>query len=75
MITDTQNGESLMSKAKQENNLDSKPNQEDSSASVRKPYQKPGFIVSRAFERQALSCAGCINQASGWPSYCSNQSG
>lgn len=42
---------------------------------TRRPYQKPGFIVSKAFERQALSCAGCLNQASGWPSYCSNQSG
>jgi hypothetical protein len=41
----------------------------------RKPYHKPGFIVSRAFERQALSCAGCINTAAGFPSYCSNQSG
>lgn len=41
----------------------------------RKPYQKPGFIVSRAFERQALSCAGCVQQSAGFPNFCSNQSG
>ncbi len=45
------------------------------SPKAKRPYQKPSFISSRAFERQALSCAGCINQASGWPTYCSNQSG
>ena len=48
---------------------------EDGSINERRPYQKPSFISSRAFERQALSCAGCINQASGFPTFCSNQSG
>ena len=64
-----------MSKNKLENKIDSDQSKADASDLARKPYQKPGFVVSRAFERQALSCAGCINQASGWPSYCSNQSG
>ncbi|MAD60622.1 MAG: hypothetical protein CMH49_03770 [Myxococcales bacterium] len=64
-----------MSKNKLENKIDSDQSKADADDLARKPYQKPGFVVSRAFERQALSCAGCINQASGWPSYCSNQSG
>jgi len=40
----------------------------------RRPYEKPGFITSLAFERQALSCAGCLNQAMGPPAFCSMQS-
>ena len=47
----------------------------EDSAKKRRPYERPSFISSRAFERQALSCAGCINQASGFPTFCSNQSG
>lgn len=47
----------------------------EATSEERRPYQKPSFLSSQAFERQALSCAGCINQASGFPSFCSNQSG
>ena len=70
-----QNEEKLMSENKLENKLESNQVKTDSNEVQRKPYQKPGFVVSQAFERQALSCAGCINQASGFPTYCSNQSG
>lgn len=41
---------------------------------ARRPYQAPAFIVSKAFERQALSCAGCLNQSSSWPSFCGMRS-
>lgn len=64
-----------MSQEKQEIQSNEEVKPSASNERIRRPYQKPGFIVSRAFERQALSCAGCINQASGWPTYCSNQSG
>ena len=40
----------------------------------RRPYQKPGFIVSQAFERQALSCAGCLNQSAAFPNFCAMRS-
>lgn len=42
--------------------------------STRRPYQKPAFIVSKAFERQALSCAGCLNQTSAFPAFCAMRS-
>ena len=45
-----------------------------STKKVRRPYQAPAFIVSKAFERQALSCAGCLNQSSSWPSFCGMRS-
>jgi hypothetical protein len=40
----------------------------------RRPYEKPGFVVSRAFERQALSCAGCLNQSPSFPAFCAMKS-
>lgn len=33
----------------------------------RRPYVKPDFITSLAFERQALSCAGCLNASPAFP--------
>ena len=42
--------------------------------SARRPYEKPAFIVSKAFERQALSCAGCLNQTSAFPAFCAMRS-
>lgn len=47
---------------------DSKPE------SARRPYVKPGFVTSAAFERQALSCAGCLNLAPAPPALCSMRS-
>jgi hypothetical protein len=41
---------------------------------ARRPYEKPGFLVSKAFERQALSCAGCLNQSSVFPAFCAMRS-
>ena len=43
-------------------------------SSSRRPYQKPGFLVSQAFERQALSCAGCLNQSASFPTLCAMRS-
>jgi len=43
-------------------------------AQARRPYQKPAFLVSKAFERQALSCAGCLNQTSAFPAFCAMRS-
>ncbi|MCB9547510.1 MAG: hypothetical protein H6706_16920 [Myxococcales bacterium] len=40
----------------------------------KRTYEKPGFITSLAFERQALSCAGCLNQAMAPPAFCAMQS-
>lgn len=40
----------------------------------KRPYEKPAFVTSLAFERQALSCAGCLNQAMGPPAFCGMQS-
>ncbi len=40
----------------------------------KKPYQKPAFIYKRAFERQALSCSGCLNQSSSFPAFCAMRS-
>ena len=40
----------------------------------RRPYTKPGFVTSAAFERQALSCAGCLNLAPAPPALCSMRS-
>lgn len=40
----------------------------------KKAYEKPAFVTSMAFERQALSCAGCLNQAVGPPAFCGMQS-
>lgn len=37
----------------------------------RKAYERPAFMPSLAFERQALSCAGCLNASAGVPSFCS----
>ncbi len=41
---------------------------------AKRPYERPDFISSLAFERQALSCAGCLNQAMSPPAFCSMQS-
>jgi hypothetical protein len=41
---------------------------------ARRPYVKPGFVTSAAFERQALSCAGCLNLAPAPPALCSMRS-
>jgi len=41
---------------------------------ARRPYVKPGFVTSAAFERQALSCAGCLNLAPSPPALCSMRS-
>lgn len=41
---------------------------------AKRPYEKPAFVTSMAFERQALSCAGCLNQAMGPPAFCGMQS-
>ena len=59
-----------------ENNAQSSAVSEQPTASrkSRRPYQAPAFIVSKAFERQALSCAGCLNQSSSWPSFCGMRS-
>jgi hypothetical protein len=43
-------------------------------ASGRRPYVKPGFQVSAAFERQALACSGCLNQNPGLPAFCALRS-
>ena len=40
----------------------------------KRPYQRPGFVVSQAFERQALSCAGCLNQSASFPNFCAMRS-
>ena len=40
------------------------------STKTRRAYQAPAFIRSQAFERQSLSCAGCLNQSDGWPNFC-----
>ena len=45
-----------------------------SSVTQRRPYQSPGFVVSQAFERQALSCAGCLNQSASFPTLCAMRS-
>jgi len=45
-----------------------------SSSLQRRPYQKPGFLISQAFERQALSCAGCLNQSAAFPTLCAMRS-
>jgi hypothetical protein len=41
---------------------------------ARRPYEPPAFIISRAFERQALSCAGCLNQSASFPAFCAMRS-
>lgn len=41
---------------------------------ARRPYVKPDFVTSAAFERQALSCAGCLNLAPAPPALCSMRS-
>ena len=48
--------------------------EEPTGARARRPYQKPAFLVSKAFERQALSCAGCLNQTSAFPAFCAMRS-
>ena len=40
----------------------------------KRAYVKPGFITSQAFERQALSCAGCLNQSASFPVFCGMRS-
>ena len=35
--------------------------------SNRRKYERPDFITSLAFERQALSCAGCLNLTPAFP--------
>ena len=37
-------------------------------------YEKPGFMTSQAFERQSLSCAGCLNQTASFPIFCGMRS-
>ena len=46
----------------------------NSERAPRRPYVKPGFVTSAAFERQALSCAGCLNLAPAPPALCSMRS-
>ena len=61
-----------MSRTAQPNLERSQPEQAERPA--RRPYQKPAFVVSKAFERQALSCAGCLNQTSAFPAFCAMRS-
>jgi len=42
--------------------------------SRRRPYVKPAFITTAAFERQALSCAGCLNLSPNPPAFCALKS-
>ena len=51
-----------------------KTDQAPKAPKAKRPYAKPAFITSLAFERQALSCAGCLNQAMGPPAFCGMQS-
>jgi len=61
-----------MSTIKRENES---PSQAPSAVSgARRPYVKPGFQVSAAFERQALACSGCLNLAPAPPAFCSLRS-
>ncbi len=53
----------------QQNNM-----QSSESKTEKKPYQKPAFVSKRAFERQALSCSGCLNQSSSFPAFCAMRS-
>ena len=53
---------------------ESKTDQSTKAPKAKRPYAKPAFITSLAFERQALSCAGCLNQAMGPPAFCGMQS-
>jgi hypothetical protein len=46
----------------------------DKKKAPKRRYEKPAFVTSLAFERQALSCAGCLNQAMGPPAFCGMQS-
>ena len=41
---------------------------------AKRPYQKPAFVISQAFERQALSCLGCLNQSGSFPAFCAMRS-
>jgi len=52
----------------------SAPERSQAERPARRPYQKPGFVVSKAFERQALSCAGTLNQTSAFPAFCAMRS-
>ena len=47
---------------------------EGAARAPRRPYEPPAFVVSRAFERQALSCAGCLNQSASFPAFCAMRS-
>jgi hypothetical protein len=40
----------------------------------KRAYEKPDFITSQAFERQSLSCAGCLNQSASFPVFCGMRS-
>ncbi len=40
----------------------------------KRPYHKPGFESSVAFERTSLGCGGQLNAASGPPQFCSMSS-
>lgn len=61
-----------MSTIKRENESPTQATQAGEGA--RRPYVKPGFQVSAAFERQALACSGCLNLAPAPPAFCSLRS-
>ena len=62
-----------MSTIKRENDSTIQPESADREG-TRRPYVKPGFQVSAAFERQALACSGCLNLAPAPPAFCSLRS-
>ena len=62
-----------MSTIKRENDSPLQPESADREG-ARRPYVKPGFQVSAAFERQALACSGCLNLAPAPPAFCSLRS-
>jgi hypothetical protein len=43
-------------------------------AQRKRPYSKPGFESSLAFERTSLGCGGQLNSALGPPQFCSMSS-
>lgn len=40
----------------------------------RRSYVRPAFLTTAAFERQALSCAGCLNLSPNAPALCALKS-
>jgi hypothetical protein len=63
-----------MSTIKRESESTPQATSTDESGGARRPYVKPGFQVSAAFERQALACSGCLNLAPAPPAFCSLRS-